>query len=151
MLICRPRGNAANAPSSRIQGFGADVVTIEHPRCVEVVDDRIDLVLCGFDVGRGGFDEEDAAGVGDEAFVGVGDAGIVDVGVFADGDFGDVGAFDDVDGVAVGGEDDAEGGVVLIPGEGRGVAVEDGPDACGEVAGELGKYDFGFSDRRSGR
>ena len=58
------------------QGFGADVVTIEHPRCVEIVDDRIDLVLCGFDVGRGGFDEKTtrpelamrpSSGVGDAA------------------------------------------------------------------------------------
>ena len=63
-------------------------MAVEHSRRVELVDDRIDLVLCGFDVGCGGFDEEDAAGVGDEPLVGVGDAGIVDVGVFTDGDFG---------------------------------------------------------------
>ena len=116
-MVLRAFRNAADAPHNSLQRFGTDVVAVKHSLRVQLVDDCVDLVLGGLEVGGGGFDEEDASGGGDEALVAVGDAGVVDVGGVVDGDGGDFGTLDDVDGVAVGGEDDAEGGAVAVPGE----------------------------------
>ena len=42
------RLSAANAPSSPIQRFGTDVVAIEHTTRVKLIEDRVHLILRGF-------------------------------------------------------------------------------------------------------
>ena len=43
------RLSAANAPSSSIQRFGADIVSVEQSMRVELIEDCIDFILRGLD------------------------------------------------------------------------------------------------------
>ena len=69
---------------SDVQCLGADVVTVEHALGVELVDNRIHLVLSGLDVGCGGFHQQHAAGIGDQTFFATSHASVIDVGILID-------------------------------------------------------------------